>query len=148
MAPKQTEKAALVTLDTVVGFPYEWSTPGMAQAGQSILETLQEGDWPIAQREAQKEQLKALVLVDLLTGAIPRIEIRTLETGRFRVRKFDEMTMPPLAVEMLSVLNRLPQPIQIDEWAILEEPPSPRPAPRDPHLAFLIGKRWFSVYRW
>jgi hypothetical protein len=139
----------IISLEALVGFPHTWADPQMAAAGQEIIDVICEADLPPKQLDLQKRQLQCLVYVDTLTSAIEGLELRPLDESRYdylRKCTFAERTMPPVAVDILAVLDSIPTSLPITEWAILEDPPQRRT--KDPHLAFKLGDMWYSVYRW
>lgn len=135
------------TLQGVIGFPYRWSDGQLAGEAEEILQILEEARLG-EQLELQEKKLNAMAFLDQLDSH--GIEVISLRDGdRLLKRSLDEVTMPALALDILYLVKKMPRLIRIDEWAILEERPE-RSAYKvsDPHLAFRVGRQWFSVCRW
>lgn len=129
-------------IELVVGTPVIWTDKELQEEAQRSLTVRTQAEERNLTEQVllQENYLRALVFLNLLTEV--GISVETLE-GNFEVRPLDAELMPPLAVKILHVMEQMPRPIEIQEWAILT------PARKvDPYLAFKVTGRWYSVYQW
>lgn len=129
-------------LELVVGMPIVWTDEKLqkeAQKALTVRREVEERNLP-QQVLLQENYLRALAFFNQLTEI--GVSVKALE-GNFEARSLNAELMPPLAVKILHAMSRMPHPIEIQEWAILT------PARKvDPHLAFKVAERWYSVHQW